>query len=165
MKPSCQKAFTRRYCISKYASTVRMNSSSSRHAHSKQSRANTAGHNWTPLSMPAKSANSGNNVLSTSIGKTWNNTQASIQKAYIALGSNLGDRIGWIEKACDEMSSRGIKVTKTSSLWETEPMYVLDQGNFINGVCEVSSDLSARYLHLLHGSSVYPTLPFFPLVM
>jgi 2-amino-4-hydroxy-6-hydroxymethyldihydropteridine diphosphokinase/dihydropteroate synthase len=58
--------------------------------------------------------------------------------AYIALGSNLGDRIGWIEKACNEMSARGIKITRTSSLWETEPMYVLDQDSFVNGVCEVS---------------------------
>jgi 2-amino-4-hydroxy-6-hydroxymethyldihydropteridine diphosphokinase/dihydropteroate synthase len=57
--------------------------------------------------------------------------------AYIALGSNLGDRIGWIEKACDQMTARGIKVKRTSSLWETEPMYVLDQNNFVNGVCEV----------------------------
>lgn len=58
--------------------------------------------------------------------------------AYIALGSNLGDRIDWIEKACNEMSRRGIKVKRTSSLWETEPMYVTDQDNFINGACEVS---------------------------
>ena len=36
------------------------------------------------------------------------------------------------------MESRGIKVTKTSSLYETEAMYVLDQGRFINGACEVS---------------------------
>jgi 7,8-dihydro-6-hydroxymethylpterin-pyrophosphokinase len=42
-----------------------------------------------------------------------------------------------IEKACNEMSARGIKVTRTSSLWETEPMYVLDQNSFINGACEV----------------------------
>jgi 2-amino-4-hydroxy-6-hydroxymethyldihydropteridine diphosphokinase/dihydropteroate synthase len=63
--------------------------------------------------------------------------------AYIALGSNLGDRIGWIEKACNEMSARGIKVTRTSSLWETEPMYVLNQGSFINGACEVSSAVSS----------------------
>jgi hypothetical protein len=58
--------------------------------------------------------------------------------AYIALGSNLGDRIGWIEKACNEMDARGIRVKRTSSLWETEPMYVLDQDRFVNGACEVS---------------------------
>jgi len=57
--------------------------------------------------------------------------------AYIALGSNLGDRIGWIEKACNEMDARGIRVKRSSSLWETEPMYVLDQNRFVNGACEV----------------------------
>lgn len=57
--------------------------------------------------------------------------------AYIALGSNMGDRIGWIEKACNEMDARGIRVKRTSSLWETEPMYVLDQDRFVNGACEV----------------------------
>jgi hypothetical protein len=57
--------------------------------------------------------------------------------AYIALGSNLGDRIYMIEEACNEMSTRGIKIKRTSCLWETEPMYVLGQGNFVNGACEV----------------------------
>jgi len=57
--------------------------------------------------------------------------------AYVALGSNLGDRIGWIEKACNEMDTRGIRVKRTSSLWETAPMYVLDQDKFVNGACEV----------------------------
>lgn len=60
------------------------------------------------------------------------------KKAYIALGSNLGDRVAEIEKACSEMDRRGIRVTRTSSLWETEPMYVLDQDAFLNGACEVS---------------------------
>jgi 2-amino-4-hydroxy-6-hydroxymethyldihydropteridine diphosphokinase/dihydropteroate synthase len=66
-----------------------------------------------------------------------NRNAAAKRTAYIALGSNLGDRTGWIEKACNEMSARGIKITRTSSLWETEPMYVLDQDSFINGACEV----------------------------
>ncbi|KAK0627493.1 Dihydropteroate synthase-like protein [Immersiella caudata] len=61
--------------------------------------------------------------------------------AYIALGSNMGDRIAWIEKACNEMDARGIKVKRTSSLWETEPMYVLDQDRFVNGACEVETTL------------------------
>jgi 7,8-dihydro-6-hydroxymethylpterin-pyrophosphokinase (HPPK) len=61
-----------------------------------------------------------------------------IHRAYIALGSNLGDKFGWIEKACNEMSARGIKVKRTSSLWETDPMYVVDQDIFVNGACEVS---------------------------
>lgn len=42
-----------------------------------------------------------------------------------------------IEQACLEMDRVGIKVKRTSSLFETTPMYVLDQDTFINGVCEV----------------------------
>lgn len=61
--------------------------------------------------------------------------------AYIALGSNLGDRVAMIEQACREMDIRGIKVKRTSSLWETEPMYVLDQDRFVNGACEVETEL------------------------
>lgn len=61
-------------------------------------------------------------------------------RAYIALGSNLGDRIAMIEEACRRMDSSGqIKVRRTSSLWETKAMYVLDQDKFVNGVCEVRS--------------------------
>ncbi|KOS17774.1 Folic acid synthesis protein fol1 [Escovopsis weberi] len=39
------------------------------------------------------------------------------------------------------MDRRGIRVKRTSSLWETEPMYVKDQDQFINGVCEVETEL------------------------
>lgn len=70
------------------------------------------------------------------------------QKAYIALGSNLGDRIGWIEKACQQMDARGIRVVRTSSLWETKPMYVLDQDEFVNGVCEVCTNLRGSHVAL-----------------
>lgn len=58
-------------------------------------------------------------------------------RVFVALGSNLGDRIGTIEKACKEMERRGILIRRTSSLFETAPMYVTDQDPFINGVCEV----------------------------
>lgn len=43
-----------------------------------------------------------------------------------------------IETACKEMDRTGkVKVLRTSSLWETKAMYVLDQDKFVNGVCEV----------------------------
>ncbi|KAH8597319.1 Dihydropteroate synthase-like protein [Bisporella sp. PMI_857] len=64
-----------------------------------------------------------------------------MHKAYIALGSNLGDRIHWIESACRKMLDYDMRIRRTSSLWETEPMYVLDQASFINGVCEVETSL------------------------
>ena len=59
-------------------------------------------------------------------------------RAFIALGSNLGDRVAMIEQAVRWMEKDGqIKVLRTSSLWETKAMYVLDQDKFVNGACEV----------------------------
>lgn len=59
-------------------------------------------------------------------------------RAFIALGSNLGDRLAMIEEACREMEADGsIRILRTSSLWETKAMYVLDQNKFVNGVCQV----------------------------
>lgn len=71
--------------------------------------------------------------------KAKTDVSGAVKKAYIALGSNMGDRVAEIEHACNELTSRGIKVTRTSSLWETKPMYVLDQDSFVNGACEVSN--------------------------
>lgn len=63
----------------------------------------------------------------------------STHRAFVALGSNMGDRVAMIEQACKEMEASGnIKIVRTSSLWETEAMYVLDQDKFVNGACEVS---------------------------
>ena len=60
-----------------------------------------------------------------------------LHRVYIALGSNVGDRIANIESACQQMEDRGIKVTRTSALYETKAMYLEDQESFINGACEV----------------------------
>ncbi|EFE41644.1 hypothetical protein TRV_03584 [Trichophyton verrucosum HKI 0517] len=68
------------------------------------------------------------------------------QRAFIALGSNLGDRVAMIEEACREMEARGIKIRRTSSLFETAPMYVVDQGTFLNGACEVETSKSPMEL-------------------
>lgn len=68
------------------------------------------------------------------------------RRAFVALGSNLGDRVAMIERACREMDARGVRVVRTSGLWETAPMYVLEQDKFINGVCEVSRLLPVVFL-------------------
>ncbi|KAJ5051946.1 uncharacterized protein L3040_001707 [Drepanopeziza brunnea f. sp. 'multigermtubi'] len=39
------------------------------------------------------------------------------------------------------MGKEGIRITRTSGLWETEPMYVKDQESFLNGVAEVETTL------------------------
>jgi hypothetical protein len=59
--------------------------------------------------------------------------QAKKHRAYVALGSNMGDRVAMIEQACKEMEASGkIKILRTSSLWETKAMYVVDQDMFFN---------------------------------
>ena len=65
---------------------------------------------------------------------------------YIALGSNMGNRIEHIEAACGKLNMAGIRVSRTSALYETKPMYVEDQDPFINGVCEVND----RPLYILY---------------
>lgn len=63
-------------------------------------------------------------------------------RAYLALGSNVGNRIEMIESAIQEMTNRGLSVIRTSSLYETKPMYLEDQETFINGACEIETSLS-----------------------
>jgi len=59
-------------------------------------------------------------------------------RVFIALGSNLGDRINMIEQACNLLDKHDeIKIVRTSCLWETKAMYVEDQADFLNGACEV----------------------------
>lgn len=57
---------------------------------------------------------------------------------FLALGSNLGERLKAINDAVAELDKRGLKVTRTSSLYQSAPMYVEDQPTFLNGVCQVS---------------------------
>jgi len=70
-----------------------------------------------------------------------------VPRAYIALGSNLGDREETIRAAVDALAAEpGIAVVTASTLIETEPVGVVDQPRFINGVAAVDTDLSARTL-------------------
>jgi 2-amino-4-hydroxy-6-hydroxymethyldihydropteridine diphosphokinase/dihydropteroate synthase len=51
----------------------------------------------------------------------------------------MGDKVAMIEQACKEMEATGeVKILRTSNLYETRAMYVLDQDNFVNGACEVN---------------------------
>ncbi|RMY79080.1 hypothetical protein D0863_00227 [Hortaea werneckii] len=66
-------------------------------------------------------------------------TASTSDSVYVALGSNVGDRLEAIEVACRAIDEdQDMRVLRTSALYETEPMYVEDQERFLNGVCEVS---------------------------
>ena len=72
----------------------------------------------------------------------------SIHTAYVALGSNLGDKEANLRRALELLQQRGVEVVKTSSFICTEPYGVTDQPQFLNGVCEVRTSLVP--LALLH---------------
>ena len=61
--------------------------------------------------------------------------------AYLALGSNLGDKEANLRRALELLQQRGVEVVKTSSFICTEPYGVTDQPQFLNGVCEVRTSL------------------------
>ncbi len=62
--------------------------------------------------------------------------------AYLGLGSNIGNRIGYIRRSLVALSRLPkTKVTKVSSLYETEPYGKKEQPWFINIVVEVSTEL------------------------
>lgn len=60
--------------------------------------------------------------------------------AYIAMGSNLGNKQQYILNAIDNLKNdANCKVLKVSSLIETEPYGVVDQPDFINGCMKIST--------------------------
>jgi 2-amino-4-hydroxy-6-hydroxymethyldihydropteridine diphosphokinase len=60
--------------------------------------------------------------------------------AYIALGSNVGDREMALLQAIEQLESLG-RVVARSSLYETEPVGYHDQPAFLNAVVALETDL------------------------
>jgi len=66
---------------------------------------------------------------------------------YIGIGSNLGDRQKYIDSAIDELrKTKGIRLMRSSSIYETEPVSEIPQGRFLNGVLEIETGLDAKSL-------------------
>lgn len=61
---------------------------------------------------------------------------------YLSLGSNVGDRVGYIKRALAKLEKHPrIKVRRTSSMYETEPLEYPNQAWFVNSVSEIDTDL------------------------
>ncbi len=72
---------------------------------------------------------------------------AEIRTGYLGLGSNMGDRRGNMEEGIRLLNERGVKVLKSSSVWETEPVgEILDQPDFLNACIAVETDLEPHDL-------------------
>ena len=72
----------------------------------------------------------------------------NLHTAYIALGSNLGDKEENLRRALELLEEHGVEVVKVSSFICTEPYGVTDQPQFLNAVCQVRTSLEP--LALLH---------------
>ena len=63
--------------------------------------------------------------------------------AYIALGSNKGDRFLFLTEAIERLNeSPASKVISVSSVYETKPLGKIKQNNFLNAVIKIETALS-----------------------
>lgn len=78
--------------------------------------------------------------------------QRGWHKAYVALGSNVGDREQYIGGAIEAMKVHSqIRVNKVSDIIETKPYGVVEQADFLNGVLEIETLLGPEeLLDVLH---------------
>ncbi len=68
-----------------------------------------------------------------------------MHRAWIGLGSNLGDRLGYIKKALAMVGALpGTDVVNVSSIYDTRPVGREEQPRFLNAAAEVTTDLDAR---------------------
>ena len=88
---------------------------------------------WAPIGMSLE-------TVSIEIERGWHT-------AYIALGSNMGNKEGYLRQAIQSLEkTAGCKVTKTSSFLITEPYGVTDQDKFLNACLELRTLLTPEEL-------------------
>jgi len=67
-------------------------------------------------------------------------------KVYLSLGSNIGDREAFLRAAIAALGDAGVHVSRTSSIYETEPVDLREQPWFLNCVVEAETQLTAAEL-------------------
>ena len=65
---------------------------------------------------------------------------------YLSLGSNEGDRVGWIEKALSLLDTDAGSITGRSGFYQTAAWGKTDQPDFLNICAELQTDLGASEL-------------------
>jgi 2-amino-4-hydroxy-6-hydroxymethyldihydropteridine diphosphokinase len=69
------------------------------------------------------------------------------RRAYLGLGSNVGDREAHLLAAIRLLGEHGVEVEAVSSAYETEPVgEILDQPDFLNAVARVRTGLEPEAL-------------------
>lgn len=58
------------------------------------------------------------------------------ERVFIALGSNIGQRINYLQMALNELQAlNGLEILSSSSVYETAPLGYTEQPAFLNAVC------------------------------
>ncbi|MDY5846483.1 MAG: 2-amino-4-hydroxy-6-hydroxymethyldihydropteridine diphosphokinase [Bariatricus sp.] len=93
---------------------------------------------WAPIGLPLDTA-------SIQISRKWH-------EAYVAVGSNMGDKKRYIETALVGLANtKGCRVMKVSSLIVTEPYGGVAQDEFLNGAVKIETRLTPHeLLDVLH---------------
>ncbi|MGL5348406.1 MAG: 2-amino-4-hydroxy-6-hydroxymethyldihydropteridine diphosphokinase [Peptostreptococcaceae bacterium] len=65
-----------------------------------------------------------------------------MNKAYLGLGTNMGDRFEYLSTACQLIDeNENIRITKKSKLYETKAWGYTDQADFLNMCIEIETSL------------------------
>jgi len=68
-------------------------------------------------------------------------------RAFVGLGSNVGDRLGFLNAAAGQLATmQDVRLVWCSSVYETAPMGKTDQAMFLNAVAELETALTPREL-------------------
>lgn len=65
---------------------------------------------------------------------------------FIGLGSNLGNREERLLQAMRALHQLRVRIVDVSSFWETEPIGLPDQPDYLNAACRVKTELKPRAL-------------------
>ena len=66
---------------------------------------------------------------------------------YLSLGSNKGDRIGFVQQAASLLGlDEGISIVRSSAFYETEPWNMKTETWFVNAVIEIKTKYSPKEL-------------------
>lgn len=88
---------------------------------------------WAPIGKPL-------DHVAVEIDRKWH-------KAYIAIGSNMGDREENLNSAIELINNSNLnKVINISNFYETKPVGYLEQDKFLNGAIEIKTLLSPKKL-------------------
>ena len=72
-----------------------------------------------------------------------------MNQAYISIGTNMGDRYDYLTQTVEALRKiEGIFEVETSSIYETTPVGVTDQPDFLNMVAKISTTLAPQDLLL-----------------